>query len=102
VYYDIHPIRTTLTGANFTSTNSSTTVTVTCSGAHGLVANDIVMFDSVSSVPGTSAYSDATFEDEKFMVTSIPTTTTFTITMASAEGSSPMTNAGSASVLMLL
>ena len=50
-YYDIHPIRATLTGANFTSTNSSKVVTITCTGAHGLVANDIVMFDSVSSVP---------------------------------------------------
>ena len=34
-YYDIHPIRTTLTGATFTSTSSSKTVTVTCTGAHG-------------------------------------------------------------------
>ena len=99
VYYDIHPLRTTLTGADFTSTNSSKVVTITCTGTHGLVANDIVMFDSVSSIPGTSAYSNSTFEDEKFMVTSVPTTTTFTITMDSAEGSSPMTNAGSTSVL---
>ena len=99
VYYDIHPIRATLTGANFTSSNGSKTVTITCTGTHGLVANDIVMFDSVASVPGSSAYSDATFEDEKFMVTSIPTTTTFTITMDTAEGSSPMTNAGSTSIL---
>ena len=98
-YYDIHPIRTTLTGADFTSSNGSKVVTVTCTGAHGLVANDIVMFDSVSSIPGTSAYSNATFEDEKFMVTSVTTTTTFTITMATTEGSSPMTNAGSASIL---
>ena len=98
-YYDIHPIRTTLTGADFTSSNGSKTVTITCTGSHGLVANDIVMFDSVSSIPGTSAYSNATFEDEKFMVTSIPTATTFTISMDSAEGSSPMTNAGSTSIL---
>jgi len=98
-YYDIHPIRTTLTGADFTSSASSKVVTITCTGAHGLVENDIVMFDSVSSIPGTSAYSDATFEDEKFMVTSVTTTTTFTITMDTAEGSSPMTNAGSTSIL---
>ena len=29
IFYDIHPIRTTLTGCTFTSTSSSTTVTVT-------------------------------------------------------------------------
>jgi len=34
IYYDIHPIRVTLTGAKFTSTSSSTTVTVTCTGSH--------------------------------------------------------------------
>ena len=42
-YYDIHPIRTTLTGVNFTSSSSSTTVTVTCSGVHGLAENAIVL-----------------------------------------------------------
>ena len=51
VYYDIHPIRTTLTGAKFSSASSSTTVTVTCTGSHGLAQNDIVMFDSVTGVP---------------------------------------------------
>ena len=35
-YYDIHPIRTTLTGANFTSVASQPTVTITTSGSHGL------------------------------------------------------------------
>ena len=29
IFYDIHPIRATLTGCTFTSTSSSTTVTVT-------------------------------------------------------------------------
>ena len=40
VYYDIHPIRVTLTGANFTSTANSKTVTITCTGNHGLLQND--------------------------------------------------------------
>ena len=66
-YYDIHPIRVTLTGANFTSTASSQTVTVTCTGDHGLLENDIVLFDSVSGLSG-STFSDASFEDIKFMV----------------------------------
>ena len=98
VYYDIHPIRATLTGANFTSTANSTTVTITCTGNHGLLQNDIVMFDTVSGLSG-STFTNATFEDEKFMVTSVPTGTTFTITMAAQETGTPVTNAGSTSIL---
>ncbi len=97
-YYDIHPIKTTLTGANFTSTSSSTTVTVTCTGAHGLLEDGIVLFDSVTGLSG-STFTNATFEDEKFMVTSVPTSTTFTITMATQETGTPLSTAGSASVL---
>ena len=97
-YYDIHPIRTTITGANFTSTAGSPTVTVAVSSSHGLLDNDIVLFDAVSGLSG-STFTNATFEDEKFMVTSTPTSTTFTITMATNEAGTPVTNAGSASVL---
>jgi hypothetical protein len=97
-FYDIHPIRVTLTGANFTSTASSTTVTVTCSSDHGLLEDDIVLFDSVTGLSG-STFTNATFEDVKFMVASIPSSTTFTITMATAEAGTPVTNGGSASVL---
>ena len=98
-YYDIHPIRTTITGANFTSTSSSPTVTVTVGSAHGLQDNDIVLFDSVSGLSG-STFTNQTFEDVKFMVTSVPTTTTFTITMASNETGTPLSTAGSASILI--
>ena len=98
VYYDIHPIRVTLTGANFTSTANSKTVTITCTGNHGLLQNDIVLFDTVSGLSG-STFSNATFEDEKFMVTSVVSGTVFTITMAANETGTPVTNAGSTSVL---
>ena len=98
IYYDIHPIRVTLTGANFTSTSSSTTVTITCTGNHGLAEDDIVLFDSVTGLSG-STFTNATFEDEKFMVTSVPSGTTFTITMAAQETGTPVTNAGSTSIL---
>ncbi len=101
VYYDIHPIRTTLTGAKFTSSSSSTTVTVTCTGSHGLAENDIVMFDSVTGVPAGSTYSNATFEDQKFMVTAIPTTTTFEITMATQETGTPLTTSDGNSTSVL-
>jgi len=97
-YYDIHPIRTTITGANFTSTAGSATVTITVSSNHGLLGNDIVLFDAVSGLSG-STFTNATFEDEKFMVTSVPSSTSFTITMATNEAGTPVTNAGSASIL---
>ena len=98
-FYDIHPIRTTITGANFTSTSSSTTVTVTLGSVHGLDEDDIVLFDSVTGLSG-STFTNATFEDNKFMVTSVPSTTTFTITMDSQESGTPLSAAGSASVLI--
>ena len=99
-YYDITPIRVTLTGVNFTSTGSSTTVTVTSSGANGLSDNDIVMFDGVSGVTAVgSTFTDASFEDKKFMVTSVPSPTTFEITMATQEVGTPLSTSGSASAL---
>ena len=98
LYYDIHPIRATLTGANFTSVASQPTVTITCTGAHGLLEDDIVLFDSVTGLSG-STFTNATFEDEKFMVTSVPSGTTFTITMDTNEAGTPLSTAGSTSVL---
>jgi len=98
IYYDIHPIRVTLTGANFTSTSSSNTVTITCTGNHGLTEDDIVLFDSVTGLSG-STFTNATFEDKKFMVTSVPSGTTFTITMDANEAGTPLSTAGSTSIL---
>ena len=95
IFYDIHPIRTTISGCTFTSTASSTTVTVNCPSTHGLSDNDIVLFDNVTGLSG-STFSNATFEDEKFMVTSVPTTSSFNITMATQESGTPLTAAGSA------
>ena len=95
-YYDIHPLRTSIAGCDFTSTSSQRTVTVTFPSSHGLVDDDIVKFTSVSGVTGSSTYSDASFEDIKFMVASAPTATTITITMATAESGTPLSNTGSA------
>ena len=100
-YYDIHPIRATLTGAKFTSTSSSKTITVTCTGTHGLIDDDIVLFDSVTGVPAASTYSNATFEDIKYMVTSVPTTTTFTITAENQESGTPLTTSDGNSTSVL-
>jgi len=97
-FYDIHPIRTTITGADFTSTSSSATVTVTVSTTTNLFDDDIVMFEDVSGLSG-STFTNATFEGKKFMVTSVLTSTTFTITMDSVESGSALTNAGTSKVL---
>jgi hypothetical protein len=99
-YYDIHPIRATITGCDFTSTSSSTTVTITFPSPHGLSDDDIVLMDGVSGVTAIgSTYTDASFEDIKFMVTSAPTSTTIEVTMATAEALTPLSNSGSASGL---
>ena len=99
-YYDITPIRTTITGCDFTSTSSSTTVTITFPSPHGLADDDIILMDAVSGVTAIgSTYTDASFEDIKFMVTSAPTATTITVTMAATETGTPLSNSGSASGL---
>ena len=92
-YYDIHPIDKTIAGCDF-STDATTTVTITFPSVHGMSEDDIVLLDNVTAPPG-SGYSDADFEDKKFMATSIPTATSITITMGSAA-SGTTTNVGSA------
>jgi len=99
-YYDIHPIRTSIAGCDFTSTSSETTVTITFPSPHGLTDDDIILMDAVSGVTAVgSTYDDASFEDIRFMVTSAPTSTTIEVTMASAETGTPLSNSGSASGL---
>jgi hypothetical protein len=94
VFYDIHPIKstTTLTSA-FTTTNGSPTVTITFSGSHGIGEKDIVLLDNFSSITNSN-YSASDFDDNKFMVTSVPSSTTITITMASNESGSGATTSG--------
>ncbi|HAT64119.1 MAG TPA: hypothetical protein DCS66_05895, partial [Flavobacteriaceae bacterium] len=59
-FYDIHPIRATITGCDFSSTASSKTVTITFPSPHGLIDNDIVLMDGVSGVTAVSStYTDA-------------------------------------------
>jgi len=91
-YYDIHPIDKTITGCDF-STDATTTVTITFPTPHGMSEDDIVYLDTVTAPPG-SGYTDADFEDKKFMATSIPTATSITVTMGSAA-SGTTTNVGS-------
>jgi hypothetical protein len=94
VYYDIHPIKstTTLTSA-FSTTNGSATVTITFSGAHSINAGDIILLDNFSSITN-SDFASADFDDKKFMVTTVPSSTTLTVTMPSNESGSGATTSG--------
>ena len=94
VFYDIHPIKstTTLTSA-FTTTNGSPTVTITFSGSHNINENDIILLDNFSTITNSN-FAASDFDDKKFMVTSVPNTTTLTITMPSNESGSGATTSG--------
>jgi len=94
VFYDIHPIKstTTLTSA-FSTTNGSATVTITFSGDHGISAQDIILLDSFSSITNSN-FAASDFNDKKFMVTTVPSSTTVTITMPSNESGSGATTSG--------
>jgi len=81
--FDITPIRSSLTSSTMATTNTSTTVTITTSSAHGASTGDIVQLDAVT-LPGGTGLSASNFEDKKFEITSVPSTTTFTITSSEA------------------
>ena len=94
VYYDIHPIKTTTTLTSaFTTTNGSSTVTITFSGDHGIGEQDIILLDNFSTITDSN-FGSSDFDDKKFMVTTVPTSTTITITMPSAESGSGATTSG--------
>ena len=94
VFYDIHPIKTTTTLTNaFSTTNGSTSVTIAFPTAHNINPQDIVLLDSFTTITGSN-YTASDFNDKKFMVTSVPSGTTITITMPSAETGSGATTSG--------
>ena len=94
VFYDIHPIKTTTTLTNaFTTTNGSPTVTLTFTGSHNINVNDIILLDNFTTITGSN-YSASDFDDKKFMVASVPTSSTLTITMPSNESGSGATTSG--------
>ena len=94
IFYDIHPIKTTTTLTSaFSTTNGSATVTLTFSSAHNANKGDIILLDNFTSITNSN-FNSANFEDNKFQVTSIPTTTTLTVTMASNESGSGASTSG--------
>jgi len=94
VFYDIHPIKTTTTLTDaFTTTNGSSTVTITFSTSHNIGAQDIILLDNFSSATDSN-FAASDFDDKKFMVTSVPSATTLTITMPSNESGSGASTSG--------
>ena len=94
VFYDIHPIKTTTTLSNaFSTTNGSAVVTLTFSTSHSIEAGDIILLDNFSTITNSN-FSASDFDDKKFMVTSVPSATTLTITMPSNESGSGATTSG--------
>ena len=94
-FYDITPLDTALTGCTFTTANTSATVTVN-KAAHNLEPGDLFTFTSVTPPVG-AGYSSSDFETNTFQVITVPTSDTFTITMASAAGTT-VAGSGSAQV----
>ena len=93
--YDITPLKTTLTSATIATTNNSPTCTITKT-AHGLSVGDIIQLDSVT-LPGSTGFTNAQFEDKNFQVISVPTTATFTITQSS-NATATVSTGGSLSI----
>jgi hypothetical protein len=94
-FYDITPLGTSLTGCTFDTVNTSTTVTVN-KAAHALQPGDLFTFTSVTPPVG-AGYLASDFETNTFQVVTVPGSDTFTITMASAAGTT-VSGSGSATV----
>jgi hypothetical protein len=94
VFYDIHPIKTTTTLTSaFTTTNGSSAVTITFGSAHNISEGDIILLDNFSTITGSN-FGSSDFDNKKFMVTTVPTSTTLTVTMPSNESGSGATTSG--------
>jgi len=79
-FYDITPLDTAITGADFDATTGSPTVTVNKT-SHGLTTGRYVTFSSVT-VPTGSGYATSDFEDNTFEISNV-TSNAFDITMPS-------------------
>ena len=94
-FYDITPLDTALTGCTFDTVNTSATVTVN-KPAHTLEAGDLFTFTSVTPPTG-AGYVASDFTTNTFQVITVPDSDSFTITMASAAGTT-VNGSGSATV----
>ncbi len=80
--YDITPLKTTLASATIATTDASPICSITTSSDHGLSSGDIVLLDNVTLPVGTG-FADSDFEDKLFQVTTITSSTVFTVTQSS-------------------
>ena len=94
-FFDITPLDTALTSCTFDTVNTSAIVTVN-KPAHALEEGDLFTFTSVTPPTG-AGYSAIDFTTNTFQVTSVPNSDEFTITMASAAGTT-VNGSGSAVV----
>jgi hypothetical protein len=95
VFYDITPLGTALTSCTYTSTTGSATVTINKS-SHGLSVGDLINFSSVTTPgPTTTSFTSANFTTNSFEVKTVPTASTFTITMPVTETGTGVTTGGS-------
>ena len=79
--YDITPLKATLSSCTIATTSGSAVCSIT-KASHNLSAGDIVLLDNVTLPVGTG-YSDSDFEDKLFQVTSVTSSSVFTITQSS-------------------
>ena len=96
--YDISPYDSTRqqTSATLATVNTSTAITITTGSAHGAAVGDIIELDSVTMPSGTGLNANL-FENKKFMINTVPSTTTFTIT-SSAAATATISTGGSTTV----
>jgi hypothetical protein len=96
-FFDITPVKTAVTGCTYTSTTGLATVTITKAG-HGLSTGDYLIF-SAATTPGapTTSYTSASFTTNTFEVRSVPTSSTFTLTMPTSETGTGVTTGGTLS-----
>ena len=93
--FDVTPLKTTLASCTIATVNNSAVCSITKT-SHGLSVGDIVLLDSVT-LPSGTGYSNSDFEDKLFQVTSITSTSVFTITQSS-NASATVSTGGSLSV----
>jgi len=96
-YYDITPVRSTITLPNnpfatdtATNTGGKTTITVTTSSAHGALTGDFVKFSGATAVAGVTV-------NGEYQITNVPSSTTFKIVVTGTASTS--TTGGGASVV---
>src|SRR5210317_1993843 len=80
--YDVTPLKATISSATIATTDASPICEITTGSNHNLSAGDIVLLDNVT-LPGGTGFTDADFEDKLFQVTSVTSSTVFTITQSS-------------------